>query len=68
MQARIYEDFLQACMVDNPGVCTAFLTWGFTDKYTCQGTQTHPLPFDENYKKKHAYWSMIDLLNGQVDA
>ena len=53
-QAKIYEDALAACVEDNPGVCTAFLTWGLTDKYTWKGTDDHPLPFDENYKKKAA--------------
>ena len=30
-QAQMYEDALAACFFDNPGVCTAFLTWGFAD-------------------------------------
>ena len=66
-QARIYNAYLEACLLDNPGVCTAFLSWGVTDKYSCFGVSKHPLPFDENYNKKHAYWVMIDLLNGQID-
>ena len=33
-QAKVYEDALAACVEDNAGVCTAFLSWGFTDKYT----------------------------------
>jgi hypothetical protein len=53
---------LSACLA-NPGVCTAFLTWGFTDKATWLGTAKAPLPFDELYQPKPAYYSMLDLLN-----
>ena len=66
-QGHVYEDFLAACFIDNPGVCTAFLTWGVTDKYTWLTTAKHPLPFDVNYGKKPAYHYMLDLLNGKVD-
>ena len=66
-QAKIYQNYLEACMLDNPGVCTAFLSWGVTDKYSCFGEAKHPLPFDGNYNKKHAYWRMLDLLNGLPD-
>ena len=62
-QAEVYRDFLAACFVDNPGVCTAFLTWGVSDKHTWLGTAKHPLPFDELYAKKHAYTYMLDFLN-----
>jgi GH35 family endo-1,4-beta-xylanase len=61
-QARIYEDVLGACLA-NPGVCTAFLTWGFTDKITWLGAAKAPLPFDQWYKPKPAYNSMLSLLN-----
>ena len=66
-QAQIYEDALAACFIDNPGVCTAFLTWGFTDKYTWRGTNEHPLPFDENFNMKRAYNSMLSLLQGKSE-
>ena len=66
-QAEVYENFLAACFIDNPGVCTAFLHWGMTDKYTWKGPTDHPLPFDKDYNKKHAYHYMLDLLNGKVD-
>jgi hypothetical protein len=61
-QARIYEDVLGACL-ENPGVCTAFLTWGFSDKFTWLGTAKAPLPYDQWYKPKPAYNSMLSLLN-----
>ena len=64
-QAQIYEDTLAACFIDNPGVCTAFLTWGFTDKYTWLGTGKHPLPFDEHFNMKQSYNSMLSLLQGK---
>ena len=48
--------------MDNPGVCTAFLTWGFTDKYTWLGSGKFPLPYDYNYKQKQAYHSMMSML------
>ena len=62
-QAEIYRDFLAACFVDNPGVCTAFLTWGVSDAHTWLGTAKHPLPFNERYVKKQSYNYMLDLLN-----
>ena len=61
-EAKVYEDALSACVLDNPGVCTAFLTWGLTDKHTWLGSDKHPLPFDENYAKKPAYDSMLYVL------
>ena len=53
---------MEACL-ENPGVCTAFLTWGFTDKYTWLGSGQYPLPFDKNYNPKLAYQSMLNTLN-----
>jgi hypothetical protein len=45
--------------LDNPGVCTAFLTWGFTDLYT---NDTNDVIFDRDYEKKPAYDSMLEIL------
>ena len=56
---------LAACYIDNAGVCTAFLTWGFTDSITwlnADGGKFYPLLFDENYEKKDSYWSLYNLL------
>ena len=65
-QAEVYEGALSACLLDNKDVCTAFLTWGFTDKHSWltkkHGEDCHPLPLDENYEKKPAYNSMLDIL------
>jgi endo-1,4-beta-xylanase len=63
-QASVYQSLLEICL-EEPG-CTSFETWGFTDKYTWltseDGTDQHPLPFDENYEKKPAYDTMLDIL------
>jgi endo-1,4-beta-xylanase len=57
-QAEIYRRIATACL-QHPG-CTAFQTWGFTDKYSWIGWFTHGskgngLPFDRRYKPKPAY-------------
>ena len=67
MQANVYRDALQACVEDNHGVCTAFLSWGLTDKYTWLGTGKHPLPFDSNYSRKPAYTQMQKVLQGIIE-
>jgi endo-1,4-beta-xylanase len=64
-QAQIYKKALEACIVDNPGVCTAFLTWGITDEHTWKGVWNHPLPLDENYRKKPAYTKMNEVLQAE---
>jgi endo-1,4-beta-xylanase len=62
-QAEIYRGMVRAC-VQNPG-CTAFQTWGFTDKYSwigshSQGTRGGALLFDRLYPAKPAYDAMIE--------
>lgn len=57
-QAEIYRAILRTCM-QNPG-CTAFQTWGFTDKYSWIGRETHQtkgaaLLFDKDYQPKPAF-------------
>jgi len=59
-QATVYQGLLQQC-VDQPK-CTNFETWGYTDKYTWLSTADHPLPFDENYKPKPAFNSLLQTL------
>jgi endo-1,4-beta-xylanase len=68
-QARIYGDLLEACL-NNTGVCTAFSTWGFTDRYSwtnqwCLGSDCQSLPFDRNYSAKSAFFEMLAVLNRQ---
>lgn len=64
-QAQVYKKALEACIVDNPGVCTAFLSWGITDEHTWKGVWNHPLPLDENYKRKPAYYKMREVLRAE---
>jgi len=64
-QAKIYRDYLSACV--SVARCKAFLTWGFTDKYSWipgrfAGTGA-ALPFDESYQAKPAYGALLEVLN-----
>jgi len=57
-QAAVYREIAAACLA-HPG-CTAFQTWGFSDKYSWirsyfRGNKGAALPFDEKYSPKPAY-------------
>ncbi|HEY3025006.1 MAG TPA: endo-1,4-beta-xylanase [Pyrinomonadaceae bacterium] len=57
-QAEIYDFVAKACL-RQPG-CTAFQTWGFTDKHSwipnyMKGAKGMALLFDQNYARKPAY-------------
>jgi endo-1,4-beta-xylanase len=66
--ARVYRDYLTTILAD-PAV-TAVLTWGVSDGHTWLNSpsrkQKHPdrrerpLPFDENYRPKEAFFAMRD--------
>ena len=63
-QAEIYRRIADACL--RQPKCTAFQTWGFTDKYTwipgfTKGAKGWPLPFDASYKKKLAYDALLEV-------
>jgi endo-1,4-beta-xylanase len=65
-QADIYRRIASACF-QQPR-CTAFQTWGFTDRYTwipeyTKGAQGAPLPFDRDYAPKPAYRAVLDALD-----
>jgi endo-1,4-beta-xylanase len=65
-QAEIYRLVASACF--RQPRCTAFQTWGFTDKYTwipnyTKGEKGAPLPFDLNYTPKPAYKAILDALS-----
>jgi endo-1,4-beta-xylanase len=67
-QAQIYLDYLSTCL--SVANCKAFLSWGFTDKYswisdffTGHGAA---LPFDEEYRPKPAYRAMAQALNNAI--
>jgi endo-1,4-beta-xylanase len=64
-QAATYQRILTVCL-QNPN-CTAFQTWGFTDKYSWIGKTYYvgfgaALPSDANYAPKPAFFSMINAL------
>ena len=65
-QADIYRYLATTCL--RQPRCTAFQTWGFTDKYTwipayTKGAKGAPLLFDQNYLPKPAYRALVDAFN-----
>jgi len=64
-QASVYAEVLHACLT-NKNICKSFQSWGFTDKFTWLGTNTHPLPFDEKYTKKPAYMAILANFSDSV--
>jgi endo-1,4-beta-xylanase len=67
-QATIYRQIADICL-RNRG-CTAFQTWGFTDKYSWIPRFTHytkgaALPFDAQYQPKPAYGALIKVFAEQ---
>jgi endo-1,4-beta-xylanase len=63
-QAEIYRRVAEACL--RQPRCTAFQTWGFTDKYTwipdyTKGAKGRPLPFDHTYAAKPAYDALLEV-------
>jgi endo-1,4-beta-xylanase len=64
-QAKLYGDLLNLCLESR--VCEAFVTWGFTDRYswipkTFSGFGA-ALPFDEEYAPKPAFRALADRLS-----
>jgi endo-1,4-beta-xylanase len=67
-QADIYRFIATACF-EQPG-CTAFQTWGFTDKYTwipnyTKGEKGVPLLFDQSYAPKPAHKAVLDAFTAR---
>jgi endo-1,4-beta-xylanase len=67
-QADIYRFLATACF-QQPR-CTAFQTWGFTDKYSwipnwTKGEKGAALIFDESYAPKPAYKAILDSLDAR---
>jgi endo-1,4-beta-xylanase len=66
-QARDYYNLMEVCLdAEN---CTAFITWGVTDKFTWLRNVTffdnptvEPLLFDSDYEPKPAYYMLASLL------
>jgi endo-1,4-beta-xylanase len=64
-QAEVYRDIMAVCLKTRN--CTAFQTWGFTDKYSWVGWATHKtkgaaLLFDRQYRAKPAYDALRNAL------
>lgn len=64
-QAAVYRFVATACL-QLPG-CTAFQTWGFTDKYSwitsfTKGAKGRALLFDQSYAPKPAYNALLEVL------
>jgi endo-1,4-beta-xylanase len=69
-QADIYRFVATACFQHSG--CTAFQTWGFTDKYSwipgyTKGTKGNALLFDQNYAPKPAYNSVLKALEQRAE-
>lgn len=66
-QAEIYGDMLGVCL--SAANCKAFVVWGLTDRYSWIpqyfGVADAPLPFDENFQPKPAYYALMDVLKGK---
>jgi len=60
-QAGIYSNVMRACMLNVN--CTAFVTWGFTDRYTWLSSSEQPLLYDMNYQPKPSYNALVSVLN-----
>jgi hypothetical protein len=58
----VYADILRACL-DSNGICTAFITWGFSDFSTWLGTDQYPLFFDTDFCAKPAFHAMMKVLD-----
>jgi endo-1,4-beta-xylanase len=64
-EAQIYHDMLNACLTVKQ--CTAFVMWGFTDRYSwipdATGHPDAPLIFDSAYRPKPAFFALVNVLN-----
>lgn len=69
LEGQTYKDLLAVCL--HQPACTAFQTWGFTDKHSWIPGEYHgygwALPFDRDYKKKPAYDAMLKTLRAPGD-
>jgi endo-1,4-beta-xylanase len=67
-EAQIYRDMLSACLAVKQ--CTAFVMWGFTDRYSwipaATGHPDAPLIFDAAYRPKPAYFALASVLNEKL--
>jgi endo-1,4-beta-xylanase len=64
-EQQIYHRIVAACMAVSR--CKELTTWGFTDRYSWIDATfgaDDPLPFDDNYARKPAYYGMVDAFVG----
>ena len=71
-QAELYAAVLEACLTYES--CRSLETWGITDAHTwldlrspgkcSNASRCRPLPFDQNYEPKPAFWALVGVLNG----
>ncbi|HEX9620935.1 MAG TPA: endo-1,4-beta-xylanase [Polyangiaceae bacterium] len=65
LQQQIYHRVASACVMTP--TCSAVTTWGFTDRHSWIDSTfgpDDPLPFDDDYVAKPAYYGMVDGMLG----
>jgi hypothetical protein len=70
-QGVVYRSMLNYCLYFSSN-CKAFLTWGFTDRYSWIPTYRYDkegaaLPLDWLYLPKPAYWQMQEVMARVID-
>jgi endo-1,4-beta-xylanase len=67
-QKEIFYNVVHACLLDSN--CIGFMTWGIADRYTWLRTtdwknmpDAKPVLFDDDFKKKPAYYGVLQALN-----
>jgi len=70
-QKAVYHDVMAACLASP--ACKAFYTWGISDSHNMYQSRPRdplpdakPLPFDEDYRKKPAYYGLQQALEERV--
>ena len=70
-QKQVYHDVLATCLASP--ACKAFYTWGISDRHNMYQNRPEdrrpdakPLPFDDDYRKKPAYYGMLAALEERV--
>lgn len=55
-QKEIFYNVVHTCLLDSN--CIGFMTWGIADRYS----EAKPVLFDDDYKKKPAYYGVLQAL------
>jgi len=56
-QKEIFYNVVHTCLLDSN--CIGFMTWGIADRYT----EAKPVLFDDDFKKKPAYYGVLQALH-----